>query len=90
MRTRLYRTIGTLICALCTGTAALGQPTLPKIESADFANTAYTLPNGFKGQPVTVPSASPADYGTLMRGDTGPLVKLTAQLFLPPTEVRHG
>ena len=32
MRTRLHRTIGTLICALCTGTAALGQPTLPKIE----------------------------------------------------------
>jgi dienelactone hydrolase len=43
------------------------------------------LPNGVKGELVTVPSASPTDYGPLMRGDTGPLVKLTAQLFLPPT-----
>ena len=56
---------------------------LPSVDAAEFARKPYVLPNGISGIPVTIPSHSPTDYGPLLRGELGPPVALTGQLFLP-------
>ncbi|HMN72098.1 MAG TPA: prolyl oligopeptidase family serine peptidase [Rhodoblastus sp.] len=85
MKIRLRHMIGALACALAAAPGALAQekPRPPQIDSREFASAPYVLPNGVKGEPVVVPSASPADYGPLIKGETGPIAQLSAQLFLP-------
>jgi dienelactone hydrolase len=56
---------------------------IPHVDSAQFAATPYVLSNGIKGILVKIPSHSPVDYGPLLKGQLGPSVLLTGQLFLP-------
>ncbi len=53
------------------------------LDSAQFADKPYALSNGIKGILVKIPSHSPVDYGPLLKGELGPSVTLTGQLFLP-------
>lgn len=56
---------------------------IPHVDSAQFADKPYVLSNGIKGMLVKIPSHSPTDYAPLLKGDLGPVVMLTGQLFLP-------
>jgi dienelactone hydrolase len=56
---------------------------LSHLDSAQFADKPYVLSNGIKGIVVKIPSHSPVDYGPLLKGELGPPVMLTGQLFLP-------
>ncbi len=62
---------------------AASQP-LPHVDPAEFATIPLVLSNGVRGELVKFESAGPADYGPLIKGETGKPVILTAQLFLPP------
>lgn len=80
--------VSTLLVVLSNAGAALAAPQTPNpvlsFDAAAFTSKPYILPNGVAGRPVTFVSHSPADYGPLLKGEMGPQVTLTAQLFLPP------
>lgn len=70
--------------ALLAGTmAGPARAELPKVSSADFAAQPQVLANGVRGELVKFESASPLDYGPMMKGELGKPVTLTAQLFMP-------
>jgi len=82
-----------LLAATClwAGLAALSVPAAAQsanpvlsFDAQAFAEKPFVLSNGVSGRPVSFKSRSPADYGPLLKGELGPEVTLTAQLFLPP------
>lgn len=74
---------GLLLLAGVLAGPARAEQALPKVESADFATKPMALVNGIHGELVKFESASPLDYGPMMKGELGKPVTLTAQLFLP-------
>jgi dienelactone hydrolase len=75
----------TLAVAAETAPATASGPhaALPSVDSKQFSESPATLTNGVKGEVVRIQSASPEDYGPLLRGELGSPVLLTAQLFMP-------
>lgn len=69
-----------LLAGLMAGPAAAE---LPKVSPAEFAAQPQVLANGIRGELLKLESASPLDYGPMMKGELGKPVTLTAQLFLP-------
>jgi dienelactone hydrolase len=87
MKTSL-RAMGALslyIAALFAAASAFAQAPNPALafNAAAFADKPYVLSNGIAGRPLRFESNSPLDYGPLLKGEFGPQVTLTAQLFLP-------
>jgi dienelactone hydrolase len=61
----------------------IANGSISHLDLAQFAGKPYVLSNGIKGVLVKIPSHSPVDYGPLFKGELGPSVMLTGQLFLP-------
>src|SRR5450759_1187958 len=78
------------IGALCIATLFAAASTFAQTPNAalafdavTFRDKPYVLSNGIAGRPVRFQSNSPVEYGPLLKGEFGPQVTLTAQLFLP-------
>ena len=78
--------LGVALLAATLLAATMADPAraeLAKVSSADFAAKPVVLSNGVRGELVKFESASPLDYGPMMKGELGKPVTLTAQLFMP-------